>query len=612
MTAGPQLLPGTELAGYEVELLIGRGGMGEVYRARDRRLDRPVALKVLTARLAEDDAFRERLTRESRLAAAIDHPHVVPVYEAGEADGRIFIAMRYVEGTDLRAVRRREGKLEPRRALEIVAQLGEALDAAHERGLVHRDVKPSNCLIDERGNCYLADFGLTQSPAERERPAEGQLMGTVDYVAPEQIRGDEVDGRADVYSLGCVLYECLTGESPFRRPSDVATLFAHLEEQPPAVSAQRAELPRALDAVLSRALAIEPAERYSTCGELVDDARAALGLAAVPRRSRRLVALAITGAMLAAAAVAALLILTGGGSNKALLGSLIRIDPVRNAVAARYPVSAHPGVIATAAGRVWVGDFREGVLYRLEPNDGVLTRVSSTGEPRDLAGHGDSVYVASDSASPGAGTVTEYDAVTGVRRAGGSLLACSIGAGAAGVWVGGCPLVQRLAARGDALRPIVSVAIPEARQLSGENSRTGFHEVDVGGGAVWVLGDMVERRLWKLAPTTGRLVATIALPFPARTLAVGAGAVWVTDPIADVVVRIDPSTYRVVARIPVARGASGVAVAGGTVWVTSFLAGTVTRIDAARNRVVTTIHVAGSPHDVAVGAGGVWVSADAR
>src|SRR6476660_643812 len=197
-----QLGPGSELAGYRLESLLGRGGMGVVYRARDLALDRYVALKLLAPELAEDVRFRERFLRESRLAASLDHPAIVPIYDAGEVAGQLYIAMRLVDGTDLKRLLAEEGKLEPERALGLVEQVADALDAAHERGLVHRDVKPSNVLLDQRGHCYLADFGLSRRLAEesRARAAEARSLGTLEYVAPEQIRGAEVDGRADLYS----------------------------------------------------------------------------------------------------------------------------------------------------------------------------------------------------------------------------------------------------------------------------------------------------------------------------------------------------------------------------------------------------------------------------
>jgi WD40 repeat protein len=273
---------GTELAGYRIDLLLGRGGMGVVYLAEDLRLNRRVALKVLASGLAEDDSFRHRFLRESEVAASTDHPNIVPIYEAGESDDLLFIAMRYVEGGDLKN-RLREGRLDPGEAIGIAAQVASALDAAHSRGLVHRDVKPSNVLLDRGArpdgsdHVYLADFGLTKRVFEHPGPGEnGQLMGSIDYVAPEQIAGDEIDGRADTYSLGCVLYECLVGQPPFRRASDTAAVFAHLETKPPVPSAQRPESPAALDAVIARALAKEPEGRYASCGEF---ARAALSVA---------------------------------------------------------------------------------------------------------------------------------------------------------------------------------------------------------------------------------------------------------------------------------------------------------------------------------------------
>jgi serine/threonine protein kinase len=276
---------GTELAGYRIESLLGFGGMSVVYVAEDPRLKRKVALKLLAAGLAEDESFRERFLRESELAASIDHPNIVPIYEAGTSEDLLFIAMRFVEGRDLRE-RLQRGRLEPPDAIGIVAQVASALDAAHARGLVHRDVKPSNVLLDTGArpdgsdHVYLADFGLTRRVSEEaETGDDGQLMGTIDYVAPEQIAGEEIDGRADVYSLGCVLYECLIGQPPFQRDSELAVVFAHLDAEPPAPSAQRPELPTALDEVIARALAKEPEQRYSSCRELAR--------AHSPSRSRR-------------------------------------------------------------------------------------------------------------------------------------------------------------------------------------------------------------------------------------------------------------------------------------------------------------------------------------
>ena len=290
---------GTELAGYRIESLLGWGGMSVVYLAEDLRLKRKVALKLLAASLAEDESFRDRFLRESELAASIDHPNIIPIYEAVATDDLLFIAMRYVEARDL-GERLQRGRLDPADAIGIVTQVASALDAAHARGLVHRDVKPSNVLLDlgarpdGSDHVYLADFGLTRLVSEEAGIGDdGHLLGTIDYVAPEQIAGEEIDGRADVYSLGCVLFECLVGQPPFRSDSDLAVVFAHLETESPAPSKQRPELPAALDGVIARALAKEPAQRYPTCREL---ARAALAVA-VDEASRRLVDVASRAAV---------------------------------------------------------------------------------------------------------------------------------------------------------------------------------------------------------------------------------------------------------------------------------------------------------------------------
>jgi WD40 repeat protein/tRNA A-37 threonylcarbamoyl transferase component Bud32 len=289
---------GTELAGYRIESLLGWGGMSVVYLAEDLRLKRRVAVKLLAASLAEDESFRDRFLRESELAASIDHPNIIPIYGAGTTEDLLFIAMRYVEGRDLKE-RLQRGRLDPGEAVGIIGQVASALDAAHARGLVHRDVKSSNVLLDTGArpdgsdHVYLADFGLTKRISEETRIGDdGRLLGTIDYVAPEQIAGEEIDGRADIYSLGCVLYECLVGQPPFRRDSDIAVVFAHLEEEPPVPSAGRPELPAALDAVVARALAKEPEQRYPSCREF---ARAALAVA-VEEASRLLVDVAARAA----------------------------------------------------------------------------------------------------------------------------------------------------------------------------------------------------------------------------------------------------------------------------------------------------------------------------
>jgi ABC-type branched-subunit amino acid transport system substrate-binding protein/tRNA A-37 threonylcarbamoyl transferase component Bud32 len=294
--------------------------MSVVYRAEDLRLKRKVALKLMAPELAEDERFRERFLRESELAASIDHPSIVPIYEAGEVDGQLYIAMRYVEGTDLKVLLHAEGSLEPKRALALLEQVGTALDAAHQRGLVHRDVKPANVLISVqagREHCYLSDFGLTkQTSSESGLTESGQFVGTAEYIAPEQIERRRVDGRADIYSLGCILYQCLTGEVPYPGERLMAVLWAHVNERPPSASERNPELPAAVDTVIAKALAKSPEERYPSCGELIDAAREALPArepATAPARRRPRRAFIAGALVVATAAVAAGLLLTRGG-----------------------------------------------------------------------------------------------------------------------------------------------------------------------------------------------------------------------------------------------------------------------------------------------------------
>ncbi|MET8170045.1 serine/threonine-protein kinase [Streptomyces sp. NPDC005329] len=280
----PSELVGRRIAGYRIEGEIGRGGMAVVYRAHDLRLDRTVALKLLAPELARNDVFRKRFTHESRVAAAIDHPHIVPVFEADETDGVLYIAMRYVEGSDLRHLLDREGPLPPATAVRIAAQVASALDAAHEHGLVHRDVKPGNILVargtdsDHPEHVYLTDFGLTKKSLSLTGfTSVGQFVGTLDYVAPEQISGQPVDGRCDVYGLACVVYECLAGGPPFLRDDDVALLWAHQKADPPPLTEARPGLPPHMDAVFARALAKSPEARHDTCGAFVAELRPTAG-----------------------------------------------------------------------------------------------------------------------------------------------------------------------------------------------------------------------------------------------------------------------------------------------------------------------------------------------
>src|SRR3954468_13407569 len=262
-----ELAPGSDFGEWRIDRLIGRGGMGVVYRATDRRLNRPVAIKLIADDRVGDASFCERFEREAQLTAAIDHPNVIPVYAAGEIDGQLYLATRFVDGTDLHQLLRSEGPLEPRRAAAIVQQVAEALDAAHAAGLIHRDVKPANVLLSGR-HAYLSDFGLTRAvAAETQLTDTDERLGTVDFMSPEQLRGLRLDARSDVYALGCLLYTTLTGRPPFNRPTAAATITAHLESPPPRAS-DYAGVPDEFDDVLARALEKDPQRRYPSAGDL--------------------------------------------------------------------------------------------------------------------------------------------------------------------------------------------------------------------------------------------------------------------------------------------------------------------------------------------------------
>ncbi len=274
------LSAGDEFAGYRIEQSLGRGGMGVLYLAIEPGLERRVALKLIAPEAAADEVFARRFAEESRIAASIEHPNVVPIYAAGEEDGIPFIAMRYVSGSDLGRRLAREGRLEPARAAALIVQVGNGLDAIHAAGLVHRDVKPANVLLSETGgedHAYITDFGVARNVAtESGLTQTGRFVGTLDYVAPEQISGGAVDARADVYALGCLLFKLLTGEVPYPRDGEAARLYAHLNDPPPAPSLQATAVPMALDDVAIRAMSKQPEDRYPSAGDLGRAAVAAL------------------------------------------------------------------------------------------------------------------------------------------------------------------------------------------------------------------------------------------------------------------------------------------------------------------------------------------------
>ena len=268
-----ELTPGSMFAGYRIECVAGRGGMGIVYRAVDLSLDRTVALKFIAPELGDNASFRRRFTAESKVAASLDHPNVIPIFQAGEQDGALFLVMRHVEGVDMRDDIADHGRLDPPRAVGIIAQVASALDAAHAAGLVHRDVKPANILLTPTDHAYLTDFGLSKRLlSETDETETGHLLGTLNYLAPEQIRAEGVEPRTDVYALGCVLYHALTGGVPFPMEEREAKLWAHLSAMPPPVPAG---VPEGFDEIIARAMAKQPSDRFASAGALAKAAEAA-------------------------------------------------------------------------------------------------------------------------------------------------------------------------------------------------------------------------------------------------------------------------------------------------------------------------------------------------
>jgi YVTN family beta-propeller protein len=616
-----ELRRGATLAGYRIEALLGRGGMGVVYLATDLHLERKVALKLITPELAADPRFCERFLREARLAASLDHSHIVPVYEAGDADGQLFQAMRYVDGEDLATLLRREAPLEAVRALELVAQIGEALDAAHEHRLVHRDVKPANVLVTREGgqeHCYLADFGLARSgTGEADATATPHLSGTVDYTSPEQIEQQPADARADIYSLGCVFFECLAGEPPFQRPRAVATLFAHTTEPPPSLHHVRPELPEDIDAVLARALAKDPDGRYASCRELVHSARGALGLAAKPRMSRRRVlALAIAAAVaVTLAASVPVVLLSGGdagnrGEPRVLLplteDSLVRIDPATGNVSEAIALGSGADALAVGEGSVWVVNARERLLSRIDPQTNTVVNevdVSRAGSPEFVAAGEGAVWLGRNNFS---NKLWRYDIESGSLTAGpGDFSPNGVAVGGQAVWIstGNARVVRIRPATGEV------VSTTDLREIAGCDCPAG--SIAVGEGGVWLAGggERVDTLFW-LDPDTGSVITTEIGAF-VSDIAVGEGAVWVTTLDDDAVLRIDPATKQVVETISVGRIPSSIAIGAGFVWVTSSRDGTVIRVDPTTSN-IETIDVGGIPTDIAAGPDGVWVTVGVR
>jgi streptogramin lyase len=589
---------GSTLAGYRLDALIARGGMGVVYRATHLALERPVALKVIARQFADDEGFRDRFLRESRLAARLDHPAVVPILDAREEEGELIVAMRLVGGGDLKKRIAAHGPLPAAEAVALLGQVAEALDAAHAAGIVHRDVKPHNILL-EGDRAYLTDFGLAKALGDSGVLSGTSVVGTVEYMSPEQWRGEQVGPAADVYALGCVLYESLTGIVPYaRREDDVGP-----------------KMPQGLDAVIERAVAKDPAARYATAGELIEAARERQGatpavtqvlsdpaerptlgrgdggsvwapqhrhvdwrdrVADAPRQW-----LGALVAVLAGAIALAFLLLGGGGPSvsepiavgdpplrlavgprtiwvtSAPDGTLTGIDPETRQVSSRLRIGRGASGVAIGAGSVWVSNPRTGSVLRIDPIARRTVRIPVGGSPGAIVFGGGRLWVADED---GAG-------VTAINARGG-----------------------RVFKRGIA---------PHATPL-----RLAF-----GAGAVWV-SSASTASVRRIDRATATADAPILVGRGPAGVTVGGGLVWVANSRAETVTRVDPSIRAIFGDpIPVGTRPGGIDAGTSTVWVANSGDGSVSRIDIESGETVgDPISVGPDPGAIAVGGEAVWVA----
>jgi serine/threonine-protein kinase len=541
--------------------------MGVVYRATHVALDHLVALKVISPALASDARFRRRFEEESRIAVSIRHPNVVPIHNAGEEDGLLFVTMDLIEGTDLRGVLNREGTVDPQRTARIVSEVASALDAAHARGLVHRDIKPGNILVEGSGETertYLTDFGLArQVDATTGVTATGAFVGTLDYVAPEQIRGERVDARADVYALGCVLYELLTGNPPFAARDDkVAKMYAHLEEDPPSLRVMRPDLPGGLDLVIKRALAKDPADRFPSAGDLA-----------------RAVAAAVEGGQTMEAERSVGVGPAAPGPPEATTTTERRVD--KSTVAApAVPEAPKPrdsrlmvvagivGALAAVAAVVLIvsgggGDDGDGTTAT--PTDTTINEVASNAKV-----DGDPVKVGE--------------------------LPVNLAHGQEGLWV-----TNRLSG---------SVSLVDgdpAKEVDQFETSSRPEGVAVGDGSIWVTLTPTDT-LVRMDPDSGAVTNRITVGDRPGEVAFAFDFIWVANYGANTLSKIDPSTNTVVKTIAVGQGPYGLASDDEYVWVTNRIDDTVSRVTPENGHVDQPIRVGDNPKGIAADATGVWVA----
>jgi serine/threonine protein kinase/streptogramin lyase len=657
MTGGGLPTQGQRFGAYQLHDQLGRGGMGVVYRAEHVHLGRTVALKVLAPELSGNGDFRDRFLRESRLAATLDHPNVVTVYDAGDVDGALYLAMRLVNGEDLSRLLAACGALDPEEAVSRLEQVASALDTAHRAGLVHRDVKPQNVLI-EGERSYLTDFGLTKPTTQSDMTAmtaTGVFLGTPDYAAPEQITGSAVDARTDVYALAAVLHECVTGSRLFARDSQVAVLYAHLHEPPPRPSEVRAGLPPALDAVVARGLAKAPDERYPTCGELMTATREALqgmptvlapprtpaappastagarehptrqggaaptvehlddrptaarasaprsDVPAVRRRPPWRRPLVLSGLAAAAiVAVIALAVVLGGGDGGAADGGAADTGTGSpRVVGSPLKVGRRPFGVAIGPGVLWVANNDDDSVTRIATDGNPRTDIVVEKQPFGLTQAGPAFWVA----NRGSDSVIRIDIPTGKPGK--------------PIPVGDEPFFLTadensvFVANGGDGDGTITVIDARSGKVAGDPIRVGgrLRGIVFSGSAVWVVDNRAEtvKRI-----VNGRVTRTIPVGANPVEIAFGNNALWVTNKNDDTVSRIDLRGQGAQEKtIRVGRQPHGIAFGEGFAWVTNSKSNNVMRLDPKTGEVVgDPIPIPGQPVGIDARDGQVWVTAN--
>jgi YVTN family beta-propeller protein len=629
----PGLEIGSEFAGHRIVAVLGRGGMGVVYRARKLALDRDRALKVIAPALSNNPRFRERFKRESRMAAAIEHPNVIPVHDAGEEGGMLYLAMRLVEGSDLHRVVTGRGRLAPERASRIITGVAAALDAAHTAGLVHRDVKPANVLIESRDrgeHVYLSDFGITRTTLGGDTlTGTGEFIGSVDYIAPEQAAGESVDGRTDLYSLGGVAHFALTGRPPFPRDTQLATLFAHANAPRPRPTETDPTLPSDVDAVIIKAMAADPGDRYASAGEFAADLARALGVAPGPlaagtpplappptppaetrllepaRRPWRLMLAVALGVAALAATAAAVILATGDGDPEPETGGNRAspqppVDAPKPKVLETIDVGSAPlGLSVGEEEKVWVAEPEAGRV------EGIDTTIEQVVPPSADAPSAASVAVGFGSiwaVSPGEDALYRLDPAEGLppKPIPVGNQPSDVAIDENGLWVSneGSDDVMRV--------DPVTEAVDATEQVgAGAAPRS----IATGGGSVWV-ANIEGQNVVELDSRTGKRVGrAVAVGSRPSDLAYGEDGVWVVDFFDGTLARISPRNQEIRDDpIDVGDKPRGVKIGFGYVWIAHGGAGTVSVVDPAAEEVVAEVKVGKDPADIAVGEGSVWTA----